>query len=277
VLRYSVEHRGKHAHIQVYPTQPIGALDFGLLKTVFETAPLLAGREKDSFEHLDQVGVSYITSCGPSEYAELLAPGAFDDWLGRRNRDRRSLYAKLKDLFSSLETVDCDELARKVRQFYADVPAVLPSLIISIFIDEMVLERFDITSRFVAPAIQPSLQSLAFSNPFVSAWSREPSCCASHKRVRSDWIHGFYLARCPQSDLDNVETARSMVIARAMDLGLREEAADEIVRIREVALCCEELHYLWGSMASMLSAAVTRLVSRCAMRETDILKGLPAL
>jgi len=156
-----------------------------------------------------------------------------------------------------------------IERFYSDALHVLPSLMVSIFIDERVIDRYDVLNHSLPAELRGKMQSLVFSNPYTTAWSTEIRSGSSKKRITDDWRGGSYLARIPANFSGNIETVRGVFETEAARLGLTRELIEELGAVRDMVLCSEELHYLWGSVTTLLSTALTRLARDGVNLETN--------
>jgi hypothetical protein len=258
-MRYECEELIDGFRSRVFPRLPLSDLDLRLLGKAFQAIPSLLNRKPDIFRLVDNFGVEYECYTPHSHYRALLIDDTYEAWQRARNTARYAIYANLRVLYDALQGGVLPVIHSVVNQFYSEAPSLLTPIMASVYVDEPVLESYDLLSSVIPSTQQHTVQSAVFTNPFTMAWSNESVTHTNKKRITTGWNEGYYLATQHASDLDEIHVRQSKFEIQLLSLGVSENLVKALRRVREMVLCTEELHYLWGSVATLLSSAITRL------------------
>lgn len=250
---------GRWQQVQVTPVVPIAALDFALLRPAFERSPSLIGLPDASF-HLEGDTIFYEGFPGVDEFKQLVGRIVIDQWLGRRSSAITVVYRALERLHAAMEISETEVVSKELLSFYATIPQILCPILISVVVDEPVLERYVLLDSLLADEVRLAAMSTTFQSPFTERWAEQPIGLSQHKRVVPRWSGGSYLATPQASSLDDPIRSRMDFFSAMGHLGVQEQITAELWVIHLMVQCSEELHYLWGSVATLLSDALNTVL-----------------
>lgn len=248
---------------RVLPYEPISMWDFALLRHAFEQAPLLIGHDPMRI-YFDRGWVCYEGCPDIVEFERLIHSEAMYAWFTLRETSRRDIYAELAELAGALSLKSKDQVSTSVVRFYSRVAPLLSPLIVSIFVDELLFERYRVIDTLMPIHLRDKIQFLVFSSPFTVAWASENLDLTRQKRIVDTWDAGSYVAQMCQSPLDSLGDARANFMDSMTNLGLDDMISNHLWTIHVMVQFSEELHYLWGSLATLLSSAITLAGAPCA-------------
>jgi hypothetical protein len=256
VLKYIESEINGERKTQVLPYEPISMWDFILLRQAFEQIPCFIGLEPMSF-YFDNAWVSYERAPDIIEFERIVDTELMATWIAHREESKKIVYAEVKKLAAALSQKSKKQLSASVERFYTNVPRVLSPLMLSTFVDEPLFEQYRLITELIPANLREQIQALVFSSPYTVAWGKEDLALTLHKRILNNWKGDFYVARMHKSTLDSVEKSYLKFMDSLTNSSIYDVIAHRLWTIHIIVQCSEELHYLWGSVATLLSTAIS--------------------
>lgn len=246
--------------VRVTPDCRLGPMDFVILRRAFELLPTLIGLPEASFS-LSEDGVIEYSGFPAHEafVAAALDPATLARIELERYEQLTGVYTALRGLASALETAGKKGVEAEVRRFAGAVMPALPLMLFSSQCDEPLLRGADSILAKGSYVSSLELRHALYRSPWSLAWAAAGSELSERKRIQAAESRDYYVAEraCPLDCLRGMSSRLVDLMRRSSDFG--RDQRNYLLAAHRVLQMSEELHYLWGSVATTLSCAAARI------------------